>query len=518
MVLKDHVKRKRRLVPPFLDKLGDRLSFYSWERQLAPDFIWLALLNERYGINRGFELASALADLANKLHESLEKPHFSKLSAFVCLSQEERDKVLRGLHADCLSQLRSALSPVAAVWPDFPLSFLEFSNKPDVPSAVEILAPTLLRLYDRNSREATLSITTAVLLASAQGRLVTNSNLGERFKDAITEVADYPETELSRTAGSLFRSMGPMLFSTEEGLSIHNEGDWNAKFWKEVFRLDDCTGEGQSIPEIPKSKNGLEEFVGTFRHLAHKDFRARQQAWPISIDNLETQPVILALLARQATLAIDIVSNPGTWTANVAPILLRAVADVHITLEWLLGDPAERVPAYVQSGLGDIKLEIAHREAEMKKSVDSADDAHRSYIEALQKWLNYQKLAPLVEVNLGSWSGKTTRAMADEAGCLDFYNYVFQPFSAAVHSSWAHIGRFNVVPCETSIHAKHFLPIIRKLDADPHWCWLAAKYYRKSLSLVDKFLNLSEMSYESYEVAEEAVTQMEVGPADDESP
>ncbi|WP_374331503.1 DUF5677 domain-containing protein [Aestuariivirga sp.] len=512
MVLKDHVKRKRRLIPPFLDKMGEKLSFYSWERELAPDFVWLAFLNEAHGIQGGFELASCIADLANKTHASSIKPHFSRLSAFSLLSEKERDEVLGQLDSHCLTSLRSTLSPLAAVWPTFPLKFLGFPDNLDVSSAIQIVKPTLGRLYDRNSREATLSIATAVLLESDQGRLVIDTKLGKRFKDAIRDVAIYPETELSRSAGSLFRAMAPMLFKS--GDAVQDNTSWSAEFWKEAFCVEECVGEGQTVPELPATTGGFEEFVGVYKHLAHKDFRVRQQSWPISIENLDAQPVILALLARQASLAIDLVSNPGTWNANIAPILLRASADVHITLEWLLGDPVGRVHSYVQSGLGDIKLEIAHREAALESDPDGVDEAQLSYIEGLKQWLSYQKFAPLVEVNLGSWSGKSTRAMAEEAGCLDFYNYVFQPFSSAVHSSWAHIGRFNVTACDASIHPKHFLPVIRTFEADPHWCWLAAKYYRKSLKLVDDFLKLDDMRYESYEVAEDAVIQMEAGAAE----
>jgi len=31
--------------------------------------------------------------------------------------------------------------------------------------------------------------------------------------------------------------------------------------------------------------------------------------------------------------------------------------------------------------------------------------------------------------------------MAEEAGCIDFYNYVYSPFSGCVHSMWQHIGQ-----------------------------------------------------------------------------
>jgi hypothetical protein len=38
--------------------------------------------------------------------------------------------------------------------------------------------------------------------------------------------------------------------------------------------------------------------------------------------------------------------------------------------------------------------------------------------------------------------------MAEQAGLLDFYNYVYTPFSQCAHSTWYHVGRYNSAPSE----------------------------------------------------------------------
>ena len=104
-------------------------------------------------------------------------------------------------------------------------------------------------------------------------------------------------------------------------------------------------------------------------------------------------------------------------------------------------------------------------------------------------WLNSQKMAQFVVVNLGSWSGFTVRRMAEEAGCIDFYNRVYQPFSAAVHSNWAHISDKNTVECQNPTHREHRIPTIIDIDPDPYWLWL-----RRQVSTQDIYARFDDFA------------------------
>jgi hypothetical protein len=73
------------------------------------------------------------------------------------------------------------------------------------------------------------------------------------------------------------------------------------------------------------------------------------------------------------------------------------------------------------------------------------------FISVQEAWINAQRWGFLVEVTIGAWSGKTTREMADEAGILEFYNYVYTPFSQCAHSTWYHVGRYNSGPSESPL-------------------------------------------------------------------
>ena len=40
-----------------------------------------------------------------------------------------------------------------------------------------------------------------------------------------------------------------------------------------------------------------------------------------------------------------------------------------------------------------------------------------------------------------------------------FYDFVYTPFSAAVHNMWHHVARYNLTYCDNPLHRYHRIPI-----------------------------------------------------------
>jgi hypothetical protein len=174
------------------------------------------------------------------------------------------------------------------------------------------------------------------------------------------------------------------------------------------------------------------------------------------------------------------------WNGHSAPLFLRAMTDVHITLSWILLDPTTRARQYIDHGLGQEVLALEHRKKEMERVTEDSKEKLEKMIAAEESWINAQKWSFLVDVNVGSWSGKTTRQMAEEAGILDFYNYVYTPFSQCAHSTWYHIGRYNSWPSESPLTRQLWMPYIRDARSDIWNLHLLAKYLDKSFNLFDE--------------------------------
>ena len=203
------------------------------------------------------------------------------------------------------------------------------------------------------------------------------------------------------------------------------------------------------------------------------ELKARLEAWPTDFAHIQVHEVIGGMLARQATLAKDLARAPTLWTGHSAPILLRAMADAHINISWLLLDPVDRCRKFVLFGLGQAKLELEHRRAQIGARDPTPQEA--AMLEACERWIDEQRIDALLDVDLGKWSSLSVRQMAEEADCIDYYNYVYTPFSACVHSMWHHIARYDLRKCGNPLHRYHRRPTSEASRPDIHYLTLAAK-------------------------------------------
>jgi len=229
-----------------------------------------------------------------------------------------------------------------------------------------------------------------------------------------------------------------------------------------------------------------------------QDLKTRLAKWPTDFAIAEVHEVVGALLARQVTLGTHVAENPQLWNGHVAPLILRAMADVYINVAWLLNDPKARCRDFILYGLGQAKLAVERRKEEPESSENT------KIIEQTEAWIESQRATFLLDVNIGSWSGSNTRQMAEEAGCIDFYNWVYTPFSACTHSMWQHVALYNLRQCKNPLHRKHRVPDAGiRLEYDANYLYLAAKYSQKLFDLFDKSFDVEISEQSAFALLEE---------------
>ena len=499
-ILNDHKRQGRRLVPPLLASLGERYLPYSWLTDLVPEAVWLALMIEKHGFRAASRLCANLAIAAADTCNADDVPLFNRMSSFLQLSPKQICDIQASLDDESLNEISDALQPLTRVFPDHPLSgFAALKQEHGDQTALVTILP---KLYDRTERLAVQSMAIAYFVGLEQGKVHVAPHLvAELIKD-FTDIEAYPDTDASEEAASSFRAAAPMILQrlAPEGEEPPVESPWKKQFWDGVAGTGPCVGQ-EMAPKEDVEGDGLEAFVATFRNSVKADLLSRLGRFLIDLNRVDYYEVVSALLSRQASLAVEFAAAPGAWTPNCAPILLRAMADVFITLSWILADPDARSKRFVEDGLGVVKLEVAHRERELPQlSSDEEKEAAKEIIAAQKAWLAGQRLDALVEINLGSWSGLSARKMAEETENLDFYNYVYQPFSSCVHSNWFHISMYNTTACENPAHRWHRLPVMHDFNADAFWLYLCAKYYSKTLRVFDRAVGLDGMNDTAFDL------------------
>lgn len=237
-----------------------------------------------------------------------------------------------------------------------------------------------------------------------------------------------------------------------------------------------------------RKKNTPEKTITNYCNVVNQGVSNRWKLFNLDLFKTEFFEVIGGMLARQANLTTQFAKSPSIWNPDIAPLIYRTQIDNYINLAWILEDDSDtRSKRFILYGLGQEKLAIEHLE-----SNDNKDTIANEYIYAKKNWLNEQLFDFLTEVDLANWSGLTTRKMAEEANCLDLYNYAYSPFSSAIHNMWPHIARHDLKKCQNPIHKKHRIPLINKhYQSDFNELLISAKYVQKSFVLVDKKLKLS---------------------------
>lgn len=241
--LADHKKIGKKFVPPLIAELG-RFSEIRWVNDLVPEFVWLALLCDRHGLQTGTDLARRLALAATDARRAKRREWFALASAYAELEASERDTVVAKLEADgAAQQIREALSPLTAFYPECLLSFLSVDRPRSGDDSLEDFKDVLVSIFDKWDTPGTFAQATAVYIAFVSDMLKVFKGLALANFPAIE---DFPSTEESQRVASSVRSTVLTLY---EHFKTHQSTAWISYFWKRGLELDDCKFEEEEEAE-----------------------------------------------------------------------------------------------------------------------------------------------------------------------------------------------------------------------------------------------------------------------------
>lgn len=229
-----------------------------------------------------------------------------------------------------------------------------------------------------------------------------------------------------------------------------------------------------------------------------QDLKERWNWWKKDINSYEIYEVIGGIMARQLAIGKNFTTCSSLWNGHIAPIIMRSLVDNYINFAWIFEDPLERSRKFIYFGLGQEKLQLAHRKNEFENG--EQNEEQEMIIKAIEAWINSQKYEFLTEVSLKNWSELSVRKMAEEANCLDLYNYVYQPFSSNAHNMWNHIAKYNLIESENPLHKFFRKPGILNTNPDLHYVELTCKYIDKMFRLFDLKTGYSTEKKSSFEL------------------
>lgn len=234
-VLGDHKRVRSRLITPFNALLGPT-NDVSWVNTMIPELLWIALLHYAVGDHRAVEIVTAFSRDVRATSPERGRTIWAAAGKFAELPSAVLGPALNKAEGTYAAELRAALEPLAASYPDHPLSIA--SGWPAVsarPPALAHLKAVVEGMFDRSSRSSIMVQATALWLAFDADRLKVAANLSLA---QFPKIEEYPTTELSQRIGASIRASLNQMFGSQDLMA--SSGAWPIAFWNRGLALEPC--------------------------------------------------------------------------------------------------------------------------------------------------------------------------------------------------------------------------------------------------------------------------------------
>ena len=453
----EHKRIGSSLIPPLAELPFQQLE---WDRDLLPEYLWIAALADRYSLETAHQPYADLLDQIDKQWPH-EEPPLGLISDFGEFPKNKRGAFVRWNGDLIRAAFLEPIGRLLALYPHNPASwlvaprFLGEGGPLDPEKELPRLRKLVIDLYPGKDEHAGhLRFLTADRLAK-HGRVRLPANL-----PVVPLLKKYPHgcsADERWLVQSVARSFANLAY---QQAAWHSGHAWPKQFWRKNYDLAACVPaqvrlkgtrpaeEGELEPlslALAKNSGIIREYVSRLAQKTRYD-----------LYDPERDEVLAGLFSRAARLYVLLAEDPNLWARDVGAILVRCLADTAINFGYLARKGKEedfrRFKEYAE---GQEKLLMLHLQDTYRgeKSLEGrdADDMADSM----------GPLVPeLLTVELGHWLKRTTRALARSAGLEELYRIVYSPSSADIHGTWLSLKRSNLLPCSEPLHRLHLLPQI----------------------------------------------------------
>ncbi len=234
-ILADHRQIKSKLVTPFNDAFGP-MREVSWINTMIPELLWIALVQEKYGPQRGVEIITNFTRDVRASEPSRQEVIWASAGKYASIPDAELLAIVQAKREAYANELCAALLPLASWYPAHPLNPLFPDEAPSARlGGLALIKAIVASLFDRSARDCMLVQATAIWIAFDSGRLKVAPDLA--LAD-FPKIQDYPNTERSLQVAESIRATLNVMFGDTKQMA--SETDWPIAFWNRGLEIDSC--------------------------------------------------------------------------------------------------------------------------------------------------------------------------------------------------------------------------------------------------------------------------------------
>ncbi len=460
-ILRGYKRKGKKFIHPLIAKLGDTLRLTAWPIDFLPDILMISLLFDQLPERRAVEVSLSCAEAVKSVVGEGKMRAFALISDYYGINDDTGNEIREKLaEIRIIDELRSNISPLVSLYQECPLRLFydeEYLNSrmPSMEFAFGVLKRVVSDCYDRMSRPAALAQTTVMYIYGMTGTIKRAE--GVEIGD-LNAILSYPDTSESREIASSSRAFMKILMHYND-----NRSKWCEYFWRHGYIISPCEVLEEAIPESTDSDtDALKDFAIITQQYKQDLYDEIDRFWDkfeLDLAHPEKDEVLGGLIARQARFATSIATESNLCSFDIGRILMRCMVDTHITIIWLIKKNDDTLyRQFIDYGVGQDKLISEHISDKSDGINAESFPAGKDLFEKLSIDSDYD----FSIVNVGHWAGKSTRRIAQEAGCMDVYDLSYSSLSASIHGSWNEISKVNLQHCYNPLHRFHRIPKFEK--------------------------------------------------------
>jgi hypothetical protein len=454
--LQDHQRKGKRLEPPLIANFGDTFELVQWNRDLLPEYLWIAALFDMYTFDEAITLYNRTLDLLDPFNTDEQHVLLGTISSFTSVPEESRSTARRALHSITQKAIIEPLGRILPLYPECPAAWLIEDNPwaggsehlEETLEKLKHLIKTLMPTYEHSVAKIRGVILNRLF---KHNKLQLSSALPPELIEGIER---YPNTPHKDRVDSFIRSTTMMVLPQYPGF-----GKWPQYFWQQNYKISICHAETRMDRFLPTDDTDgvigklIVNGIACWNEVKEGIYNVTRQL-ALDLYNSDRDDVLLGLLGRQARLLSYLLQYEQLWLETVGTLLLRSMIDCLITLTWLAQRGVqEDFRKYKEYSLGKEKLLKLHLEERLDQGSEELAAAQRQAEAAIASEMNEEFLS----IELGHWLQRDTRKMADDVGLGEKYRLLYAPLSSSAHGEWLALKQDVLVRCANPLHRGHYI-------------------------------------------------------------
>lgn len=237
--LKDHKRYKSKLYAPMNHLLQDKnwnVQFIeaSHEKAVVPEVLWLAYIQEKFGVNTALNVIDKFVEVANNIsgQDFIINGYVSSLCR---LNKDQSNQLFYELDkVGIIDIFTESLYNLKVLFPTFPASFLIKENDFYKVGSLEQLKNIVRKLNNRISLDTTFVLSNLMYPMIKIGRITFGPNYEFLHPK---ELFLNPDSEKSIRIAAEIRMNTKTI---DQEIITYDKFNWQNEFWKQCLYLDPC--------------------------------------------------------------------------------------------------------------------------------------------------------------------------------------------------------------------------------------------------------------------------------------